>query len=337
MGRRCGPRPRSGETLSSLTSRKAHLWTIYLDDTTVIEKVADESADEVAAEVAQQLPEEQEKMRRVCAWWGIPINKGKALERVKATERLGAVLDGEKGILRASTKRSLDLIGLGAWVRSARRVPRKALQIYAGKAVHILQFRRPLHSVMDALFKTIIQPSERPVLNTSTCDEMILLEALLPAAQCNLRAKLDPVVTASDACETGGGACYASRLSRMGEDELRRLMEEEEPPANEISDDPRSEPQKVIVVDLFAGIGGLQRALELAGIRPWFKVAVEKDVSCRRCLRKQYPGIELVSDIKQVDAKMIRGWVSRRKPLSGTVPAVSGSTALGRSKKCTVL
>eukprot|EP00438_Fugacium_kawagutii_P034020 Skav221004 [mRNA] locus=scaffold1846:71194:78195:+ [translate_table: standard] len=301
-------------------------WAIYLDDTTFLETVADGVAEELKGQPAEM----QEKMRQVYGWWGIPVNKAKALERVQKAERLGALLDGKKGVLRASTKRCLDLIGLGSWIRSSPKVARKALQIYAGKAVHILQFRRPLFSVMDALFKTVAAPGERPRLDTATCDEMLLLEALLPTAQCDLRARLDPVVTASDACESGGGACFASRLSRMGEDELRKLMEQEEPGPNEVSDDFREAPQKVIVIDLFAGIGGLQRSLELAGLTPWFKVAIEKDAACRRCLRKEFPGVELVSDIKKVTPKMVKGWLHKIPDADGVVVG-GGSPCQGLS------
>ena len=111
-------------------------WTIYLDDTTVIEKVSKSIAQELQGKPA----EEQEKLRRVYEWWGIPTNTSKALERVRTAERLGAVLDGENGLLRASTKRALDLMGLGAWLRGQGTFSTTALQIYAGKAVHILQF-----------------------------------------------------------------------------------------------------------------------------------------------------------------------------------------------------
>ena len=43
--------------------------------------------------------------------------------------------------------------------------------------------------------------------------EMLVLEALLPLAFFNLKASIDAVVTVSDASETGGGLCYASRLT----------------------------------------------------------------------------------------------------------------------------
>lgn len=187
-------------------------WTIYLDDTTIIEKVAKE----VARSLEGKPPEEQSRLRKVYEWWGIPTNEGKALERCRQAERLGAVIDGEKGLLRVSTKRSLELMSLGAWMRSQVSMPRTGLQIYAGKAVHILQFRRCLFSVLQEIFTGIAQNPERVRATTSLYDEMLVLESLLPVVASDLKAAIDPVVTVSDASETGGGACYASRLSRLG-------------------------------------------------------------------------------------------------------------------------
>ena len=86
-----------------------------------------------------------------------------------------------------------------------------------------------------------------------------------------------------------GGACYASRLSRLGVEELEDFMEAEAQEATGVASDFRDVPQKVVVIDLFAGIGGLERALELAKIKPWFSVAVESDADCRRCLRRRFP------------------------------------------------
>eukprot|EP00438_Fugacium_kawagutii_P017412 Skav229251 [mRNA] locus=scaffold2154:301110:302876:+ [translate_table: standard] len=108
-------------------------------------------------------------------------------------------------------------------------------------------------------------------------------------------------------------------------------MEEEDPPGDEIADDFRDRPQKVVVIDLFAGIGGLQRALELAGMEPWFKVAVEKDPACRRCLRKQFPGLELVSDIRSITPKMVKEWLQKVPDLDGVVVG-GGSPCQGLSQ-----
>lgn len=227
----------------------------------------------MAEKLAGLRPFEQEQLRKAYEWWGIPTNRDKAIERARQAERLGAVLDGEKGLLRVTTKRSLELMSLGAWLRMKGKIAKVGLQIYAGKAVHILQFRRCLFSVMQEIFRGIAQNPVEVRANTALYDEMMVMECLLPAVVTDLRAKIDPVVTVSDASETGGGACYASRLSRLGVEELEVLMDEENAPQPEVSDDFRDSPQKIVVIDLFAGIGGLERALEMARSSPglWWR------------------------------------------------------------------
>ena len=83
-------------------------------------------------------------------------------------------------------------------------MPRTGLQIYAGKAVHVLQFRRCLFSVLQEVFGAIAQNHEVVRATTSLYDEMLVLESLLPAVVCDLTARIDPVVTVSDASEIGG-------------------------------------------------------------------------------------------------------------------------------------
>ena len=295
-------------------------WTIYLDDTTIIEKVSVAVAKGMEGRPAA----EQEQLRKAYQWWGIPTNKGKALERVQTAERLGALLDGENGVLRTTTKRGLDLFSLGSWLRSEPQVSKKALQIYAGKAVHILQFRRCLFATMQEIFTEIAKPVQSHRLVKGVANEMMILEALLPMVQFNLRAKIDGVVTASDACESGGGACFASRLSRLGEGELEDLMEKGRQESLEEVANFQVDAHRVIVIDLFAGIGGLEVALKKIGCVPILVIAVEKDRNCKRVLRRRFPGIELVSDIRELDKP-------RLKKLMGKVSNATGIIAGGGS------
>ena len=302
-------------------------WTIYLDDTTIIEKVASG----IAKDLEGRVPEEQAKLRKVYEWWGIPTNGKKALERVRCAERLGAVLDGGRGILRTSTKRGLDLFSLGTWIRSEPTVSTKALQIYAGKAVHILQFRRCLFSVLQEIFGVIAKGGEHHRLTRGVVDEMLILESLIPLVQFNLKARIDGTVTASDACESGGGACFASRLSRLGEEELREMMEEGKVESLEGIPSFQQERERVIVIDLFAGIGGLEVALRKIDIKVVLVVASEIDPDCKRLLRRKYPGIELVGDIRNLTPERLRKLVKKVPNATGII-AGGGSPCQGLSR-----
>ena len=114
---------RGGASLSDLAEITKHsvfpevedgaLWSIYLDDATLLEKMEEKKS----ADMAGKPPQEQKRLRDAYAWWGIPTNKGKTLEREREAERLGALLDGKQGILRTKTSRSLGLIFLGTWIR----------------------------------------------------------------------------------------------------------------------------------------------------------------------------------------------------------------------------
>ena len=106
------------------------------------------------------------------AWWGIPTNSGKSLERASKAERLGPSLTGKR-TLKTRTRRSLDLFGVGSWVRARTLVPKKALPVYAGKAIHILQFRRCLFSVMEVIFTLIARGGEMVPVSDRLCEEML--------------------------------------------------------------------------------------------------------------------------------------------------------------------
>ena len=305
----------------------APAWHIYLDDTTIIEKVESMVVDKLKGHP----PEEQKRMRQAYAWLGIPTNSGKALERVSQAERLGALINGEKGILRTKSKRSLDLISLGTWLRSQKMVPKKGLQVYAGKAVHILQFRRCLFSIMEVIFRVIAHGGEEIVMASDLMEEMLLLEALLPTAQFDLKARVDPVVTASDASETGGGTCFSSRLSRLGKEAAFKLMEEGEELPEPCHETETEKGQTILVVDLFAGIGGLSLALERAGLKADHTVFVEMDADCRRLLRRRFPGSDFHSDITTFKFEQFMKAAKKLPKITGLVVG-GGSPCQGLSR-----
>ena len=303
-------------------------WSIYLDDTTILEKVAKDLAEGLEG----RTPVEQERLRAAYAWWGIPRNPDKALERIRSAERLGALIDGKAGVLRTKTVRSLDLIGLGSYIRSKSAVARKALQVWAGKAVHILQFRRCMFSGMEKIFVAISSGTDIVRVTKGLVDEMLRLEAMLPLAQFDLRTPLDAMVTCSDASESGGGMCFASRLTWSGAEEARRLVEEGLLDPTEVVDPTTPGPmERILVVDLFAGIGGLGVALEKAGVRVTQFLIVEKDADCRRLLRRKYPGAEFLNDVLKCTREAIEKSMDSIPGITGVIVG-GGSPCQGISR-----
>ncbi len=300
-------------------------WALYLDDTTTLE-ILDEK---VTKEVDGKPPAEQEAIRAAYTHWGIPFSKEKALERASKAEKLGAVLDGNLGQLRGSTKRALDSMSLAATLCQKEYPLKKAVQVFAGKEVHTLQFRRPLFCIFDEIWKEIGREGNQCRMTSKVVSEILMSCCLQPMKFTDLRAGLSEVVSASDASETGGGLVYANRLSTKGLVEAVAIEAEVDEFKEEGME--TDEKQKVIVFDFFAGIGGLSRALELACLEVHTLIVIEKDADCRRLHRRRWPGCKLVLDIRALDKERIRGMMDDIEGLSGVI-AGGGSPCQGLSK-----
>ena len=291
-------------------------WVLYLDDSTFLNVLEAE----LAKQVVGKPPKEQERLRRAYQFWGVPYNMKKATEQVLTTERLGAFLDGEVGRLGVTTKRLLENLSLGLWVLGQRRVSRKSLQVFAGKEVHILQFRRPLFSVYDRIWKLIAGESDWPWLTEDVIDEIVTGLSLLPLRFTDWRADLDPHVMASDASEFGGGFVIAKRLTKSGLEALRQFEAGE-----------KEVRTGIVVFDFFAGIGGLVRSLERAGVNWEHHVVIESDRQCRRCIRQTWPGASEYPDVTKMTKDDIRREIGKVENPT-VVVAGGGSPCQGLSR-----
>jgi len=298
--------------------KEGSLWSLYLDDANLMEVMSRR----VAAELEGLPSEEQQRLRRAYQHWGIPISLDKAVVRAPSAEKLGAVIDGEGGVLKTSTKRALESLSLGFWLMRQDEVPRKALQVFLGREVHTLQFRRPLFGILDYVWKDISEGGVLTQLGSKSIEEILMCGMSQPLRATDLRAKLHEVVTASDASESGGGMVYGSKLTTEGLKELQALEDGmDEPIAEKVSLD---EKQVILVLDFFAGIGGLSRALQLAQVEVQRLVVIEQDVKCRRLNAGRWPGCDLVVDIKKLKRKEL-------ERVLRSVPGLTGVIARGGS------
>ena len=290
------------------------IWSLYLDDTNVMEVLDAKLAQELEGTPA----DEQKRLRAAYEHWGIPTSLEKTVMRARKAEKL-----------RGSTKRALESLSLGTWILGQERVARKALQVFCGKEVHTMQFRRPVFGVFDYIWKAIGDGREYVELGPKVVEEILMAGCLQVMRFTDLRAKLDPIVTASDACESGGGMVYSHKLTYEGLLEAVALEEgEADLPTEKMKID---DEQHILVIDFFAGIGGLSQALHLAGIKPDHTLVVEQDPDCRRLHRARWPGCEFINDITKLEKKDIEKATRRVPNLTGVISG-GGSPCQGLSK-----
>eukprot|EP00435_Cladocopium_sp_Y103_P004834 s4939_g1.t1 len=208
-------------------------------------------SDQLDEELRNKPGPEQEALRKAYSFWGIPYNLKKAIEEGQTS--------------------------------------RKSLQVFGGKEVHCLQFRRPLFSVYDGLWGLIAGDSDTPYLTRQVCQEIMVSLCLAPLRFTDWRAEVDPQVMATDASESRGGFVMARRLTKLGEAAALAGSEASERRRN-----------GVVIFDFFAGIGGLLRSLERAGLVWEHHVTVESDKRCRKCVRRTWPGGSEYTDITKL-------------------------------------
>ncbi|CAK0893795.1 unnamed protein product, partial [Prorocentrum cordatum] len=184
---------------TSLAEDARSAWHVYVDDSTELEAVDGGKAKDVIGQNGT-LQNLARRAYREASW---PFAVEKAVERAPQADRLGRHLDGDKGRIGVRTERILGNLSLACYLCSSEGVRRHWLQIYAAKEVHTLEMRRCLFSQYRALWASA--PRGARPLPANLCDEMVGSLSLAPFQYTNLRAKLEPTVTASDASPYGAG------------------------------------------------------------------------------------------------------------------------------------
>ena len=128
---------------------------------------------------------------------------------------LGSDFDGRKGIVCAPRPRVLLLSWVTAVVCKKGTCTRQLLASLVGCWIHVVLFRRPLLSLMDALFKVIAWgPSKEVICLSSHCRHELMSLCLVGfCAQADLRAKFCPKIYALDASPWGAGIVVADSNS----------------------------------------------------------------------------------------------------------------------------
>ena len=295
-------------------------WNLYVDDLTIIEMVSESWLERQGLEGGSNKSPLQEQMEMAYSTLGVPFSEEKATIREACCEKLGAYINGRTGKLGITTSRALDFITLVLYLASSERLPTRWVQVVLGKFVHIVQFRRPMFSMVELAWKRLHNFHSANPMSAGELDEFMTLCMCLPLAYSDLRAKVLSMVTCSDASPSGGGLCYSTGLSPLGQ--LSCWMSR---------DVVRPEEVNFVTFEWFAGIGGMSRSLERLGLRTHQAVVCECDPICVAILRNYLPGCEVWKDIRKVTEEDIRLFLDRFPDARGIIQS-GGSPCQGLSK-----
>ena len=158
---------------------------------------------------------------------GLTAHPGKKRRREPRAVVLGAEIDGDRGRVSAPRERVALLSFITCIVIAKGLITRELLQGLIGCWTHVILFRRPLFSLLDAAYHEGEHMPRNAVFTMSQqCShELLMLCILAPIIQTDMRTSFATELFMMDASPYGGGICRA-RFSAAGMEELWRHTEQ---------------------------------------------------------------------------------------------------------------
>ena len=140
---------------------------------------------------------------------------------------LGADFDGVRGRVMAPRQRLLLLCIFSAYIARHGTCTPKLISIIVGCWIHVLMYRRPMFAILNHLFKEGRGlPSHKFFcLSRQACNELLLLAALGPIAQTDLKVKYATKIFCTDASPYGA-AVIQSDITAEASKEIWRHSEQ---------------------------------------------------------------------------------------------------------------
>ena len=280
-------------------------WKIFLDDFLNISV-----SSRAAARYFRDVPgENQLLLRSHYEASRVPRGLEKAIEGETVVKHLGYVYDGDLALARLATGRCLELCSIGFALLEGVTERLLHFQVFAGKAAHGLQLRRPLWSTLSEYWRAFESPwlewKPRRLSNRARSEVLALL-SLLPLCESSFGGGVDPLVTASDASEGGLGVSRSTRLSDVGREFVQELFASSQLPSSglpHVKDDLRY--PVIFLISLFDGIGGIRRAAERLRLSVPLYLTAECCPHARRVVRAAWPGVLEYDDVARVTRSVL--------------------------------
>ena len=262
----------------------------------------------------------------------VPINEKKSVKSSICGEMQGGVIDGAEGTLCPKMDKVARYVR-GAWnLLQSKRADLKRSQMVASGLVYSFSYRSCLMSCLNEVWSFISSFNGRmrewKIIPDAVKMELFSSLALTPLAYLDMRCPYDPIVTASDASESGGGLSLSDGLTKFGIEastkDIRGLALR-----RNLSDD-----SQILVVSLFDGIGACRVALDTLNAHVGGYVAVAANLEARQVLENSFSSAEVVDFVESVTEDLVKAWGCKYSRvglvlISGGPPCqrVSGLTA----------
>jgi len=271
-----------------------------------------------------QPTDEQLQLRETMEELTVGRDPKKAAEGSISWTSLGAEVAGEEGWIGSSRsfRRALLSANLGLLVGDEVRTDSPNLQSVVSKNMHSVQYNRQLAVLFDRLY--VEMNASRPrLLSEKGRDELLLLCCSLPMHWLDVKMKVSGQVYATDASPEGGGACCTTGLSPWGSARLHSLSHERDGLEGAAT-------ENALVIECFAGMGGLKQALDLIGFEPAGVVAIDTSAECCKVYKQHCRHVIWVQKIESVTEEQVLEW-RRRFPRATKVVIGGGWPCINHS------
>ena len=175
---------------------------VYLDNFDELRRIRKFGAE---VELGKSSPAHQ-RFNEVCDKLGLSRNSAKQL----IMSLTGGIQGGEL-VLKVAKDKLLNFVALSLGLLQSDHWKEFHIRHWAGKAAFMAAFRRPLFSILEAVFPKIAESTKADVRpGWKEAEEVLGFMILSIHAEANLRCQISETVSCTDASPTGGGCATAA-------------------------------------------------------------------------------------------------------------------------------
>eukprot|EP00971_Amphidinium_carterae_P205454 4077458-Amphidinium_carterae.2 len=144
---------------------------------------------------------------------GVLLSTNKSVQRSVSAASLGVEVLGDQGWICVPREFVGQLVSLTMWVLARRLVPRKYLQILAGRWIRVFMLRRPSMGCFSELWRLLVSGNFMVRMTRKLQQELLGALGVLPLLKLDLRLPTSSDVSASDASLFGGALVQSVGLT----------------------------------------------------------------------------------------------------------------------------